>query len=434
MFGMFRRRQKERQQDDNIPEITDDQSRNPFTELTLLTSHEDIVHLLMVIDKTRIVSASDDCTAIIWDCKTGKQLHTLKGHTRPITCMMVHNPPEEFTVLDDDLSSMLLLTGSSDKLICVWDVDDGQCLHTLTEHSMSIKCLVSLQEMNCFLSGGQSLCLWGANGALLSKLERSSEHSDIHTMLPIKNNRVVAASNKTLVVYSVKYSEDSSEGPSTLQIAFFRKLSSHREAIRCLVHVADSMFASASLDGAIVLWSSHSLSSTRQLNLMKNYEGNSHMYPYSVQHLFSVDQRYIFASIGHGFILYDAVSGASLAEVKNAHYGKIVHLLLLYDGYMLATCSEDGSIRLWGAPSRPVLFDGDTSILQLGTPVEKFLGRRLKDLESISKPVEPCLLGECLAHSGKVNMAVDCGCEGFASCANDDLVVLWKGPIGLHNV
>jgi hypothetical protein len=50
------------------------------------------------------------------------------------------------------------------------------------------------------------------------------------------------------------------------------------------------MFASASLDGAIVIWSTHTLSYTRQVNYMKNYEGTDHMYPYSVQHLFAVDQ------------------------------------------------------------------------------------------------------------------------------------------------
>lgn len=50
------------------------------------------------------------------------------------------------------------------------------------------------------------------------------------------------------------------------------------------------MFASASLDGAIVLWSSHSISYTRQFNFVKNYEGPNHTYPASAQHVFTVDQ------------------------------------------------------------------------------------------------------------------------------------------------
>ena len=53
------------------------------------------------------------------------------------------------------------------------------------------------------------------------------------------------------------------------------------------------MFASASLDGAIVLWSSHSLTYTRQFNFVKNYEGPHHTYPASAQHVFTVDQVWL---------------------------------------------------------------------------------------------------------------------------------------------
>lgn len=38
---------------EDVPEIEDDQPRNPYTELRLLSSHTDIVHLLTVIDDRR---------------------------------------------------------------------------------------------------------------------------------------------------------------------------------------------------------------------------------------------------------------------------------------------------------------------------------------------------------------------------------------------
>lgn len=59
------------------------------------------------------------------------------------------------------------------------------------------------------------------------------------------------------------------------------------------------MFASASLDGAIVLWSSHSLSYTRQFNFVKNYEGPSHTYPSSTQSVFTVDQVWLVSRRSH---------------------------------------------------------------------------------------------------------------------------------------
>ncbi|XP_078372588.1 WD repeat-containing protein 41-like [Oculina patagonica] len=423
---MFRRRPDNggKQKEDTVPEIEDDQPRNPFTELRLLSSHTDIVHLLTIIDDRRFASASDDNLAVIWDAKTGKRLSVLRGHSRPIKCMLLLHQRQEYQ--NEDIATTLLLTGSSDRTILVWDVDDGQCLHTITEHGGSVKCLVNMKEHKIFFSGGQDLCVWNEKGEMLDKMARNSEHSDIHSLLPIKNNRIVAASNKSsLVVYSVvKPSDDSEE----LKIVEFKKLSPHRESIRCLISVADSMFASASLDGAIVLWSSHSLSYTRQFNFVKNYEGPNHTYPASAQHVFTVDQRYIFASIGHGFFLFDAMSGNCLAKVTNAHHGKIIHSVLLCDGYILATCSEDGSVRIWGSPNPLLVCDG-SELKPFTLQVERFLGKSISEIQTSKAPMIPALLGECLAHTGAINMAVNLGEEGFASCGCDGLVVLWKDGV-----
>ena len=80
------------------------------------------------------------------------------------------------------------------------------------------------------------------------------------------------------------------------------------------------MFASASLDGAIVLWSSHSISYTRQFNFVKNYEGPNHTYPASAQHVFTVDQvRRKYCALSFYFILLRTVYcwfGVELAIVN----------------------------------------------------------------------------------------------------------------------
>ena len=54
------------------------------------------------------------------------------------------------------------------------------------------------------------------------------------------------------------------------------------------------MFASASMDGAIVIWSSHRLDVIRQFNYYENFTNISdHTYPYKVNHLIMTDQVYI---------------------------------------------------------------------------------------------------------------------------------------------
>lgn len=152
---MFRRRltdNRGRQQIDCLPEIEDDQPRNPFTELRPLSFHTDIVHLLTIIDERRFASASDDNLAVIWDAKTGRRLNVLRGHTRPIKCMLLLRQRQQYQ--NEEEAASLLLTGSSDRTILVWDVNDGQCLHSISDHCGTVKCLVSIKGENIFFFWG----------------------------------------------------------------------------------------------------------------------------------------------------------------------------------------------------------------------------------------------------------------------------------------
>ncbi|KAL5004598.1 hypothetical protein ScPMuIL_018054 [Solemya velum] len=186
----------------------------------------------------------------------------------------------------------------------------------------------------------------------------------------------------------------------------------------------DSSFASGSIDGTIVLWSTQSLLPSRYFNTRSDYEGADHLYPYSVQYMLPIQQRYLIAAVGSGFSLYDTITGRMLVEKHFAHLSKIQHLTFVCDGMFLATCSEDGSIRLWGHGLKP---QENTDWCK--DPLETFLGMSVEELKQMTgnKPVvEPVLMGECLAHSGGVQMLVDCGHEGIVSCGMDTLVIVWK--------
>ena len=64
--------------------------------------------------------------------------------------------------------------------------------------------------------------------------------ADIHTLLPIKNNRIIAASNKaSLVVYSVTTVLSDNGSQDVKKLTEYKKLPfHHRESIRCLVSIA----------------------------------------------------------------------------------------------------------------------------------------------------------------------------------------------------
>ena len=52
----------------------------------------------------------------------------------------------------------------------------------------------------------------------------------------------------------------------------------------------DVLFASGSIDGTIMLWTTQTLTPTRFFNSMLDYEGYEHLYPYSVQKMCCVEK------------------------------------------------------------------------------------------------------------------------------------------------
>jgi hypothetical protein len=74
-------------------------------------------------DGTRVVTASDDKTARVWDAKTGAALATLSGHTNAV--LSAAFSPDGTRVV----------TGSYDDTARVWDAKTGAALATLSGHA-----------------------------------------------------------------------------------------------------------------------------------------------------------------------------------------------------------------------------------------------------------------------------------------------------------
>ncbi|XP_052831924.1 WD repeat-containing protein 41 [Octopus bimaculoides] len=373
------------------------QPYNLYTEIHLLEDHKDIVRKLLRLDNRRFASAADDATIIIWDVEVF------------VLCLF------------EAMSYQLILN-------CylhfqVWDIDTGSCLHIATDHSGSVRCLIPLNDGEMFASGGQEICVWNKEGKLLHKYNRSVNLVPVIALLSITNNRIVAASEKQLEVYSVKY-----EGTSSAEISFERNLGPHREPIQSLVTISDKMFCSGSIDGMIIVWSAK-LKPTHSINSIPDYKGNSKLFPYSVQHVFCAENRYIFAAIGAGFCIYDVETRRFVVKKTVAHYSKILHMDLVCNGLYLATCSEDGSLRLWGRKPevRSPMTELRSPIIHKNfSPMERFFGESILQIGSSESTKSPELLGECLGHSGAVQMFVDFGADGLITCGGDGVMIAWK--------
>jgi WD40 repeat protein len=81
-------------------------------------------------DGQRIVTASWDNTARVWDAEKGQQLLALEGHERNVLSA-VYSPDGQFIV-----------TASDDSTARIWDAQTGQHLHTLEGHRDSVNTAV----------------------------------------------------------------------------------------------------------------------------------------------------------------------------------------------------------------------------------------------------------------------------------------------------
>ena len=74
-----------------------------------------------------IVSGSTDRTLKVWDSENGACVHTLYGHTSTVRCMHLHKNR--------------VVSGSRDATLRMWDIVTGECLHVLLGHVAAVRCV-----------------------------------------------------------------------------------------------------------------------------------------------------------------------------------------------------------------------------------------------------------------------------------------------------
>ena len=90
--------------------------------------HTDNVRCLQILSSRLLVSGSGDATIKVWNTTSTTCLKTLRGHSREIFCVQI-------------LPSEQLVSGSFDGAIKIWDINSGTCVKTLKGHSMFVSCL-----------------------------------------------------------------------------------------------------------------------------------------------------------------------------------------------------------------------------------------------------------------------------------------------------
>lgn len=111
---------------------------------SLLSKEKGSVYALAATN-TLLASGGPESTVRVWDCRTGKRVTKLVGHTDNIRDILVSQ------------DGTTIMTASSDQTVKVWSTIAGRCMFTLTMHDASVWSLFSSDpDMSIFYSSDKN--------------------------------------------------------------------------------------------------------------------------------------------------------------------------------------------------------------------------------------------------------------------------------------
>jgi hypothetical protein len=175
------------------------------------------------------------------------------------------------------------------------------------------------------------------------------------------------------------------------------------------------MFASASLDGVIVVWQMESLTPLKRLSYPDKFvsiDQNRKFYAHAVNHLLVLNQTYLAACIGNGFQIFNINTGESVMQKSDAHESTVYCIISVSGGKRFLTCSADAQIKFWGN-SNDFSFSEDSDNLR-------------HSKRKGSHNIQVVSLGEMWGHTDQVKTLLKLSETAFVSGGHDNLIILWR--------
>jgi WD40 repeat protein len=377
--------------------------------LRSLTGHAGAVYAVAYSpDGSRLLSGSDDMTAVLWDPTTGAKVRTFAGHRRPPSApegsrvlhirsakggdirVRLHNAAVLGVAFSPD--SCQLVTGSGDRTIKFWETASGKELHTLQGHGGPVTGVA-------FSPGGRTVAsvsmdrtarLWSvATGRELWRYRLDGEASGVAFSPRLLGGptRLATSAEGSVKVWDADQSQDSylwrDHPASVFGLAFapdsrtlaasngdlfnpnkagtirlfdlvsrrdLFTLAGHRGGVGTLAYSPDGkLLASGSADGTVRVWD---LARRRQQWQGRVAEGMVS----SVA--FSPDGKALAVASGSLLMPWQAgeiriweMSSGKEGPVLRGHQGSVSGVAYSPDGRLLASASMDHTVKIWDTAS-----------------------------------------------------------------------------------
>lgn len=235
------------------------------------------------------------------------------GHSEPVRCMAI-SPDGQF-----------LVSGSDDKTIKIWDINEEEEIYTLTGHSASVISVAFSPdgETLASASANQTIRLWNFNTR--QEIKALLGHSKPITCVAFhkKNNSVLFSGSldATISVWNIE----------TSQITHTH--TTHTNGVTCLaVHPNGKNLASGGHDCTVIVWSNYTLA--------------GHSAPVLCVAISPDGQTLVSGSQDKKIKVWNLNNG-ELLRTLTGHSAAVYSLVISPDGQTLVSGSEDKTIKIW---------------------------------------------------------------------------------------
>jgi len=264
-------------------------------------------------------SNDDDYTVKIWETSTGREVHTLRGHSSWVYSV-AFSPDGQYA-----------LTGSLDNTAKLWNVATGEEVYTLGDHSSSVRSVAFSPDGKYILTGSA---------------DRTARLWDVMSGQEVRSWRGHFGR-----VWSIAFSPDgryiitgSADGTAKLwdfAVGEGRTLRGHIAEVYGVAFSTDGKYAlTGSLDQTAKLWG---IGTSKEIRTFSGHSGPV----YSVT--FSPDAKYALTSGEDGVAqVWDIATGQEVHRFAG-HSGPVYDAVFSPDGTYVLTASLDKTAKLWEA-------------------------------------------------------------------------------------
>lgn len=168
-------------------------SQNQQVELKIPSGHNDIIFdIEFNKDSTKLLSASADGTAKLWNINTGTEIATLNAHSDEVTAAIFVN---------DSLAA----TASADKTIILWNLKTFQPLDTIEAHQDRITCIDATKNSKYLVSGSKdkTLKLWNIETRQQINIYKGHDWSVVSVAFSPDGSKIASGSyDKTIKIWN----------------------------------------------------------------------------------------------------------------------------------------------------------------------------------------------------------------------------------------